>query len=159
MDGNRREERGKAFMQLSGKVAIITGAGSGIGKASAELFAEEGAKVVAVDWNRANGENTAAIRDRGHNAIFCYADVSKREDVEAMVRTSVEKYGRLGVLFNNAAVQIMATLVDTTEETWDASMRSPRWCGQEAAQLLIWRPYSASSEIRTWRPTVRPRVE
>jgi len=107
-------------MQLSGKVAIITGAGSGIGKASAVLFAEEGAKVVAVDWNRANGENTAAaIRDRGHEAVFCYADVSKREDAEAMVRTSVEKYGRLDVLFNNAAVQIMATLVDTTEENWD----------------------------------------
>jgi len=107
-------------MQLKGKVVIVTGAGSGIGKASAELFAEEGAKVVAVDWNRDNGENTAAaIRDLGHEAVFCYADVSKREDAEAMVRTSVEKYGRLDVLFNNAAVQIMATLVDTTEETWD----------------------------------------
>jgi NAD(P)-dependent dehydrogenase (short-subunit alcohol dehydrogenase family) len=107
-------------MQLIGKVAIVTGAGSGIGKASAELFAEEGAKVVAVDWNRANGENTAAtIRDQGRDAIYCYADVSNRENAEEMVRTCVEKYGRLDVLFNNAAVQIMATLVDTTEETWD----------------------------------------
>jgi len=107
-------------MRLNGKIAIVTGAGSGIGKASAELFAEEGAKVVAVDWNRDNGENTTtAIRHRGHDAVFCYADVSKREDVEAMVRTSVEKFGRLDVLFNNAAVQIMATLVETTEESWD----------------------------------------
>jgi NAD(P)-dependent dehydrogenase (short-subunit alcohol dehydrogenase family) len=107
-------------MRLAGKVAIITGAGSGIGKASAELFAEEGAKVVAVDWNRDNGRNTAAtICNQGREAIYCYADVSNRDDVEKMVRTVLEKHGRLDVLFNNAAVQIMAKLVDTTEETWE----------------------------------------
>jgi NAD(P)-dependent dehydrogenase (short-subunit alcohol dehydrogenase family) len=107
-------------MRLSGKVAIVTGAGSGIGKASAELFAEEGAKVLAVDWNRENGESTAAaIRRKGRKAFYCDADVSKREDTERMVGTALEKYGRLDVLFNNAAVQIMAKLVDTTEESWD----------------------------------------
>jgi len=107
-------------MRLSGKVAIITGAGSGIGKASAELFAEEGARVLAVDWNREKGESTAAaIRREGGEAFYCDADVSRREDVERMVGTALEKYERLDVLFNNAAVQIMAKLVDTTEETWD----------------------------------------
>jgi NAD(P)-dependent dehydrogenase (short-subunit alcohol dehydrogenase family) len=107
-------------MRLGGKVAIVTGAGSGIGKASAELFAEKGAKVVAVDWNRDNGEKAAAvIREQGREAVYCYADVSKPQDAENMVHTALEKYGRLDVLFNNAAVQIMAKLVDTTEETWD----------------------------------------
>jgi NAD(P)-dependent dehydrogenase (short-subunit alcohol dehydrogenase family) len=76
--------------------------------------------VVAVDWNRDNGESTpAAIRKEGGEAFYCYADVSKREDTERMVRAALEKYGRLDVLFNNAAVQIIAKLVDTTEETWD----------------------------------------
>ena len=107
-------------MKLKGKVAIITGAGSGIGKAAAELFAEEGAKVLVVDWNRDNGEaTTSTICARGGEAIFCYADVSKSQDVERMVTTALEKYGRLDVLFNNAAVQIMAQLVETTEEAWD----------------------------------------
>ena len=107
-------------MRLGGKVAIVTGAGSGIGKASAELFAEEGAKVVAVDWNRDNGEKAAAdICEQGREAVYCYADVSKPQDAENMVHATLEKYGRLDVLFNNAAVLIMAKLVDTTEETWD----------------------------------------
>lgn len=107
-------------MQLAGKVAIVTGAGSGIGKASAELFAEEGAAVVLVDWNREAGEQAAAaIRARGHEAAFCYADVSKSEDVERMVRTAVERYGKLNVLLNNAAVQILSTLAETTEEDWE----------------------------------------
>ena len=107
-------------MRLSGKVAIITGAGSGIGKATAQLFAEEGAKVVVVDWNRENGEASASdICGRGHEATFCFADVSKSEDVEKMVNAALDKYGRLDILFNNAATQIMAQLVETTEEIWD----------------------------------------
>ncbi len=107
-------------MRLSGKVAIVTGASSGIGKATAELFAEEGAKVVVVDWNRDNGETTASdICGLGCEAIFCFADVSKSQDVEKMVNTALEKYGRLDILFNNAAVQVMAQLVETTEEVWD----------------------------------------
>ncbi len=107
-------------MRLSGKVAIVTGASSGIGKATAELFAEEGAKVVVVDWNRDNGETTASdICGLGREAIFCFADVSKSQDVEKMVNTALEKYGRLDILFNNAAIQVMAQLVETTEEVWD----------------------------------------
>ncbi len=107
-------------MQLSGKVAIVTGAGSGIGRASAQLFAEEGASVVVVDWSKEGGEETVeTIRKNGHIATFCYADVSKAQDTEKMVETAVREYGKLDVLFNNAAVQIMAKLVDTTEETWD----------------------------------------
>ncbi len=107
-------------MQLAGKVAIVTGAGSGIGKASAELFAEEGAAVVLVDWNRDAGEQVAAaIRAKGRQVTCCCADVSKPEDAERMVRTAVERYGRLNVLLNNAAVQILSALAETTEDAWE----------------------------------------
>jgi NAD(P)-dependent dehydrogenase (short-subunit alcohol dehydrogenase family) len=107
-------------MKLKGKVAIVTGAGSGIGKASAGLFAEEGALVVLVDSNPETGAQAAeTIRSIGGEAIYCYADVSKSHDVEAMVNTAVQTYGRLDLLLNNAAIQIMAKLADTTEEVWD----------------------------------------
>ena len=107
-------------MRLDGKVAIITGGGSGIGKATAELFSEEGAKVVVVDWNRAAGEGTAkSLQDAGHDAVFLLADVSRSKDFEVVVNTTLEKYSKLDVLFNNAAVQIMGQLVDTSEEVWD----------------------------------------
>jgi NAD(P)-dependent dehydrogenase (short-subunit alcohol dehydrogenase family) len=107
-------------MKLFGKVAIVTGAGSGIGQTSAQLFAEEGAKVVVVDWDKDSGEKTtAAIRDQGGESVFCYADVSKQQDAQKMVGVCLETYGRLDILFNNAAVQIVAKLLDTTEEDWD----------------------------------------
>jgi NAD(P)-dependent dehydrogenase (short-subunit alcohol dehydrogenase family) len=107
-------------MKLKGKVAIITGAGSGIGKASAGVFAEEGAKVVVVDWNKETGAQTSEmIRQTGGEAIYCYADVSNAREVEALVNTAVHHYGRLDVLFNNAAIQVMAKLADTAEDVWD----------------------------------------
>jgi meso-butanediol dehydrogenase / (S,S)-butanediol dehydrogenase / diacetyl reductase len=112
-------------MKLEGKVAIVTGAGSGIGKATAELFAAEGAKVVVADWNESTGMKTAAdIRAAGREAVFCHADVSRAEDVEAIVKTAVERYGRLDSLVNNAAIQILARLVETTEEDWDRLHRT-----------------------------------
>jgi NAD(P)-dependent dehydrogenase (short-subunit alcohol dehydrogenase family) len=108
------------MMRLEGKVAIVTGAGSGIGKASAELFAQEGASVVVVDWNRETGAQAVeAIRGSGGEAVYCYADVSNSQHVEAMVNTAVQKYGRLDALLNNAAIQIMAKLAETTEDVWD----------------------------------------
>jgi NAD(P)-dependent dehydrogenase (short-subunit alcohol dehydrogenase family) len=108
------------MMKLKGKVAIVTGAGSGIGKASAVLFAQEGASVVVVDWNRETGARTAeSIRGSGGEAVYCYADVSNPHDVEAMVNTAVEKYGKLNALFNNAAIQLISPLVETTEDLWD----------------------------------------
>jgi NAD(P)-dependent dehydrogenase (short-subunit alcohol dehydrogenase family) len=107
-------------MKLTQRVAIVTGGGSGIGRATAQLFAEEGATVVVVDWHKEVGEATAgAIRDLGLKAEFRYADVSKAEDVDAMVSTTVNKYRRLDILFNNAAVQIVSKLAETTEDQWD----------------------------------------
>lgn len=107
-------------MQLENRVAIVTGAASGIGRATARLFAEQGARVIVADWNEAKGAEAAAeIQGRGQEASFCPADVSNEQDVKAMVKTAVERFGRLDILVNNAAVQILCTLVETTEEQWD----------------------------------------
>lgn len=90
---------------LDQKVAIITGAGSGIGKATAELFAKEGAKVIVSDINEANGKNVVdEIKKEGGEAFFVKADSSKPEDNEALVRKSLEKYGSLDVAVNNAGI-------------------------------------------------------
>ncbi len=107
-------------MKLSGKVTIVTGGGSGIGRATALLFAEEGARVVVADWNRETGlETVADICTEGREATFCHTDVSKAREVEKMVGTAVERYGKLNVLFNNAAIQVLKRLVDTEEEEWE----------------------------------------
>ncbi len=110
-------------MRLAGKVAIITGAGSGIGQAAAVLFAQEGAKVVVADNVPAGGRQTVeTIRQAGGEAVFVEADVSKDADVQHMVQTAVETYGRLDILFNNAGVTIPASVVEATEEVWDRTL-------------------------------------
>ncbi|MGI8743677.1 MAG: SDR family oxidoreductase [Bryobacteraceae bacterium] len=107
-------------MRLSGKTAIVTGSGSGIGKATARLFAQEGAAVVIIDWNREAGTASAeAILETGGEALFCEADVSRPADVQRFVAIAKERYGGIDILVNNAAVQVLAQLVETTEEDWD----------------------------------------
>lgn len=107
-------------MKLTNRVAIVTGAGSGIGEATARLFAREGAQVLVVDWNREAGERTtAAIQTAGGKAQYHYADVSNAQNVQGMVEAALDSYENLHILVNNAAVQIMASLVETTEEVWD----------------------------------------
>lgn len=107
--------------RLDGKVAIITGAASGIGKATALLFAEEGAKVIVVDWDAEKGQAVAdEIVGRGREAAFVRVDVSRPEDVQAMVRTAVERFGRLDVVFNNAGVEgeMNKPTAECTIENW-----------------------------------------
>lgn len=107
-------------MRLKDKVALITGAGSGIGRASAILFAKEGAKVAVVDLVKEAGEETVKIiKDSGGEAIFIQADVTKANDVQKMIETTAKHYGRLDILFNNAGVNIMAPITETSEELWD----------------------------------------
>jgi NAD(P)-dependent dehydrogenase (short-subunit alcohol dehydrogenase family) len=110
-------------MRLAGKVGIITGAASGIGRASAALFAREGARVVAVDRNAAGVDETVAqIRAQGGQAIAVHADVSVEADVERMVAAALDAYGRLDVLFNNAAIQVFGTAPETSVADWHRIM-------------------------------------
>lgn len=88
---------------LDGKVAIITGAASGIGRATSQIFAREGAKLVLADVQEDGGNQTVKmVKEAGGNAIFVKVDVSKWADVEAMVAKAVATYGRLDCAFNNA---------------------------------------------------------
>ncbi|MCW5982082.1 MAG: SDR family oxidoreductase [Bryobacteraceae bacterium] len=106
--------------RLKDKVAIVTGAGSGIGKATAELFAREGASIVAADWNGQTGSQTAqGIHAAGGRALFTATDVSNAAAVRAMIELTMREFGRLDVLVNNAAVQILGKLADTSEHDWD----------------------------------------
>ncbi|RLG40077.1 MAG: short-chain dehydrogenase [Thermoproteota archaeon] len=105
--------------RLEGKVAIITGAGSGIGRATALLFAEEGAKVVICDIAESGAEVCKEITERGGEAIFIKVDVSKAKDVAYLIEKTIERYGRLDVLVNNAGIPSSGTVLDITEAEWD----------------------------------------
>jgi NAD(P)-dependent dehydrogenase (short-subunit alcohol dehydrogenase family) len=108
--------------KLDGKVALITGAGSGMGRATAILFAREGAKVAAADCAPTGGmETVRLIQETGGEAVFVAADVSRAAEVRRMVKTTVDTYGRLDILNNNAGVsQRWAHTAEITEDEWDA---------------------------------------
>lgn len=109
-------------MRLKDKIALITGAGSGIGKASALLFAQEGAKVVVVDIvDQAGRETVAAIQKDGGKAAFVHADVSVSADCQNMIQFAEQTYGRLDILFNNAGIfhPDDGSVLATPEHIWD----------------------------------------
>ena len=110
--------------RLDGRVALalVTGAASGIGRSSALAFAEDGARVVVADVLDEQGRETVdRIEASGGEAIYVAADVSRRHDVERLVRTTVETFGRLDCAHNNAGIE-GTTLVGTPEETWDRAL-------------------------------------
>jgi 3-oxoacyl-[acyl-carrier protein] reductase len=111
-------------MKLSGKVAIVTGSGSGMGQASALLFAQEGAKVVVADIDgKAARQTVQLIKKKGGEAVAVKADVSKASDAEKMIKTAVNSFGRLDILFNNAGYPMVPTPVENVEEDlWDKIM-------------------------------------
>jgi len=106
--------------KLDGKVAVITGAASGIGRATALLFAEEGAKVAVSDCVLTGGQETVSLIGKtGGEAIFIETDVTRAADLQRMVDTAVDTYGRIDILFNNAGVSGGGnTTAGTTEEEW-----------------------------------------
>jgi len=106
---------------LTGKVAIVTGGSSGIGRASAIAFAREGAKVVIASRREDQGEETVRlVKEAGSDGFFVKTDVAKAADVSAMVEKTVQQYGRLDYAFNNAGIEEAPTpLVDQTEEMFD----------------------------------------
>src|SRR5947207_7114901 len=113
-------------MRLKDKVALITGAGSGIGREAAFLFAKEGAAVVVAEVNEIAGKDTAAaIEAGGGRSVFVRADVSKAAEAEGMVAAAERTFGKLDVAFNNAGIfpEDDGSVTTTSEETWDLVMR------------------------------------
>ena len=109
--------------RLTGKRALITGAASGIGRATALLFAQEGASIAIVDIDQANGSAVVEeIESQGGRAIFVQCDVSKADDCRRAVEETVKAFGGLDILFNNAGIVIRANVIDTSEEDWDRAM-------------------------------------
>jgi NAD(P)-dependent dehydrogenase (short-subunit alcohol dehydrogenase family) len=106
-------------MKLEGRVVVITGSASGIGRASAKEFAKEGAQVVVADINLAGAQETVKqIETAGGVALAVKTDVAVAESVQALVEQTLHSFGRINVLFNNAAIQVNKTVEDTTVEEW-----------------------------------------
>jgi NAD(P)-dependent dehydrogenase (short-subunit alcohol dehydrogenase family) len=105
--------------RIADRVAIVTGGGSGIGRATVELFAREGAKVVVGDLPNSNGEQVA----KSAGGLFVPTDVRDPKAVERLVRTACEKFGGLDIMYNNAGIGIVAPLLETSEELYSNTLR------------------------------------
>jgi NAD(P)-dependent dehydrogenase (short-subunit alcohol dehydrogenase family) len=131
-------------MRLAGKVAIITGSAGGMGKLAAQVFAREGASIVVTDIAVKEGEETVqAVRDAGGKAIFVRADVSKEDEVQHMVMASIEEFGHVDVLYNNAGIMPGddAGVTDLSEASWDhildINLKSAFLCSKHAVPHML----------------------
>jgi len=132
---------------LQGKTAIITGASRGIGRAIAELFAREGARVV-VNYSSSQEEASnvvKSIRESGGDAIDVRSDVSDSTDVKCMIETTLQTYGRVDILVNNAGVHIDKDFLETSEDEWDRTidinLKGAYLCSKEVAPIMIKQKY------------------
>ena len=128
-------------MRLKDKVAIITGAASGIGKATAKLFAEHGAKVVVADIDSEGSEQTVTeIRDKGNVAIFINTDVTVKSDTQNLVTQTIETFGKLDILFNNAGIAMRLPVAELPEEDWyrclDVNLNGVFLCAKAAIPAM-----------------------
>lgn len=107
-------------MRFQDKVCIVTGGGSGIGRSTCERFATEGGRVVVVDLNEEHGTQTVeGIQSKGGQALFAKCDVSNSAQVQAAVKMATDRWGRIDVLVNNAAMMTFQPVVELGEEAWD----------------------------------------
>jgi len=131
-------------MRLADRVAIVTGAGSGMGRATALLFAGEGAKVVVADCDGDAGEETVGLVEKGGGeATFVPVDVSEAADAERMVKITLERHGNLDILVNNAGIYAQGDVVDTTEEEWH------RILGVNLTGVFLCSKYSVPAMIKS----------
>src|ERR1700722_9347843 len=130
-------------MRLKGKVTIVTGASRGRGAAIARRFAKEGSKVV-IDYNRSEAEAVRLldeIQKAGGEGMIVKADVSDPADVKRLVTKTVETYGRVDVLINNAGVMFTQTFLDAEDDTWDKTidinLKGTYLCSKEVAPIML----------------------
>lgn len=131
-----------SYEELRGKVAIVTGAGRGIGRAIALRLALEGVRVVVTDVDRAGAEAVAdEIARNGGKAIALKVDVTRQNDIDAMITRTANEFGELNILVNNAGIAAVALLMDTDEQTWDRVMavnaKGVLLCSKAAAKQMI----------------------
>lgn len=129
-------------MRLKDKICIITGSGNGIGKTTAFKFAEEGAKVAVCDVNMESVEATVReITDKGGEALGFKVDVTNKEDISNMVKSLMEKYGRVDVLVNNAGIIMDAQLSKMTEDQFDKvvniNLKGTYLCAQAVVDIMV----------------------
>jgi len=129
-------------MRLKGKVAVVTGSGSGIGKGICELFAKEGAKVVVSSRREINGKPVADYINKNFgDAIFIKCDISKEDDINSLFKAAMEKYGTVDILINNAGVNFVKDFTSITVEDWDkvinTDLRGTFICSKNAVDSML----------------------
>lgn len=127
--------------EFANQVIMITGGGSGIGKACANLFGRERAAVVVLDWNKNAAESTVhEIESAGGVGLAVAADVAKSQQVKAAITQTIERFGRIDILFANAAIQVIQSIDSTSDEQWDqvisANLKGTFVCCREVVPVM-----------------------